>query len=143
MRDKLIALEPEKCDFLYLLARASGAMNIAEAGTSFGVSTIYLALAVGQNVASKLIEPIMPGKGGKVIATEKEESKAAKAREHWQLAGQEVAPWIKPLEGDLLVTLPKELRETDAVDLLLLDSVFPLYLSLNLCSEIVKLIVLT
>ncbi|KAL2010494.1 hypothetical protein VTN00DRAFT_6301 [Thermoascus crustaceus] len=128
VRDKFIALEPEKCDFLYLLARASGAMNVVEAGTSFGVSTIYLALAVGQNVASKSTEPVMPGKGGKVIATEKEESKAAKAREHWQQAGQEVEPWIKLLEGDLLVTLPKQLGETDAVDLLLLDIWTPLAL---------------
>lgn len=124
MRNKFIALEPDKCDFVYLLARASGAVNVVEAGTSFGVSTIYLALAVGQNVASKSAGPVTPGRGGKVVATEKEESKAAKAQEHWQQAGQEVQPWIKLLEGDLLETLPKELEETDPVDLLLLDSVF-------------------
>src|SRR6202451_2044314 len=73
MRDKFIALDQDKCQFVYQLARAIGARNIVEVGTSFGVSTIYLALAVGQN-----------GGEGKVIATEKESTKAEKAREHWK-----------------------------------------------------------
>src|SRR3954453_19986538 len=51
MKDKFVALEADKCRFIYLLARSLGACNVVEAGTSFGVSTIYLALAVGQNVA--------------------------------------------------------------------------------------------
>ena len=49
MRDKFIALDQDKCQFVYQLARAIAARNIVEVGTSFGVSTIYLALAVGQN----------------------------------------------------------------------------------------------
>ncbi|PNP59721.1 hypothetical protein THARTR1_00600 [Trichoderma harzianum] len=83
MRDKFIALDQDKCQFVYQLARAIGARNIAEIGTSFGVSTIYLALAVGSNVQRL-------GGEGKVIATEKEHTKAEKARQHWKEAGDDL-----------------------------------------------------
>ena len=43
MADKLVALDREKAEFCYLLCRALGARRVVEAGTSFGVSTIYLA----------------------------------------------------------------------------------------------------
>jgi predicted O-methyltransferase YrrM len=110
MRDKFIALEQEKCEFVYLLARATGATNIVEAGTSFGVSTIYLALAVGQNVAIKAEgAEVRVGKGGKVTAIEKEPEKAEKARAHWESAGEEVAGWVTLLDGDLWETVPAEL----------------------------------
>lgn len=123
MRDKFIALEPDKCEFLYLLARTTGALNIVEAGTSFGVSTIYLALAAGQNAAAKAATgPIIPGQGARVIATEKEPAKAQRARQHWKEAGEEVEPWITLLEGDLRELLPVEVNKTDQIDLLLLDS---------------------
>lgn len=119
MRDKFVALEQDKCHFMYLLARNSGALNIVEAGTSFGVSTIYLALAVGQNVAAQKAQ----GKSvsGKVVATEKEPSKAARAREHWAEAGDEVAGIIELREGDLLETLQMD-GMPEQVDMLLLDS---------------------
>jgi predicted O-methyltransferase YrrM len=117
MRDKFVALKPNKCQFIYLLARAMGVRNVVEAGTSFGVSTIYLALAVGQNAAHG------GGKvGGKVIATEKEPSKAVKARAHWKEAGEEVEPWIELREGDLLETLKVEEGMPKEIDMLLLDS---------------------
>ncbi|KAL2819478.1 S-adenosyl-L-methionine-dependent methyltransferase [Aspergillus granulosus] len=129
MRDKFIALEPAKCEFIYLIARSSGARNIVEAGTSFGVSTIYLALAAGQNAASRLHSESGAGKyQAKVIATEKEASKAKQARQHWRLVGDEVEPWITLLEGDLLETLPAELERTGDIDLLLLDIWIPLAL---------------
>ncbi|ESU10966.1 hypothetical protein SNK03_010982 [Fusarium graminearum] len=103
MRDKFVALEQDKCQFMYLLARSINAKNIVEAGTSFGVSTMYLALAVGQNVTEER------AKGGnvtgKIVATEKESSKAARARKHWSEAGEEVEPWIELREGDLRETL--------------------------------------
>ncbi|KAG0161018.1 hypothetical protein PDIDSM_8551 [Penicillium digitatum] len=51
--------------------------TVVEAGTSFGVSTIYLALAVTEN-AKRVNAPTKP----RVIATEKEESKAKLARAH-------------------------------------------------------------
>ncbi|KAL2366413.1 hypothetical protein RJZ56_000672 [Blastomyces dermatitidis] len=122
VKDKFIALEADKSEFLYLLARASGATTIVEAGTSFGVSTIYLALAAGQNAAALSPSPPTPGQGAKVIATEKEPEKAQRARDHWKEAGPEVEPWITLLEGDLNDTLPAELKNVEKVDLLLLDS---------------------
>ena len=95
MRDKFVALEQDKCQFMYLLARSINAKNIVEAGTSFGVSTIYLALAVGQNVTEARAKGEIVS--GKVVATEKEASKAVRAREHWSEAGEEVEPWIDML----------------------------------------------
>ncbi len=113
MRDKFIALDQDKCQFLYQLARAIGARNIAEVGTSFGVSTIYLALAVGSN-----LERI--GGEGTVIATEKESTKAEKARRHWKEAGDElVTRHIDLREGDLLETLKDNVP---TLDLVLIDS---------------------
>src|SRR5258708_2319850 len=47
--DKLVALEPEKATFCYALCRALQAKRIVEAGTSYGVSTLYLAAAVRDN----------------------------------------------------------------------------------------------
>lgn len=120
MRDKFVALDAEKCQYIYLLARATRAYNVIEAGTSFGVSTVYLALAVGQNINQESI----CGRtiSGKVIATEKEPTKAARARENWKLAGTEVEQWIELREGDLLETLRIEEGMPDKIDLLLLDS---------------------
>lgn len=126
MRDKFVALEPDKCQFVYLLARSMGALNIVEAGTSFGVSTMYLALAVGQNVAQAKASGGV-ARAGKVIATEKEPTKAARAREYWRDAGEEVEPWIELREGDLLETLKVEEGMPEKIDLLLLDSRLPLH----------------
>ncbi len=119
MRDKFVALEEDKCHFVYLLARSSGALNIVEAGTSFGVSTIYLALAVGQNIADQ--KALGRSVSGKVVATEKEPTKAARAREHWAEAGDEVEGLIELREGDLLETLKMD-GMPEQVDFLLLDS---------------------
>lgn len=123
--DKYVSLERDKSQLAYLLARANGARNIVEAGTSFGVSTIYLALAVGQNVAAA--GGSTSSITGKVIATEKEPSKAARARENWKEAGDEVEPWIEMREGDLLETL-KQPGMPETIDMLLLDIWTPLAL---------------
>lgn len=122
MRDKYICLEADKSELVYLLARSTGALNIVEAGTSFGVSTIYLALAAGQNAAAKAPGSITPGQGAQVFATENEPTKAKKAKEHWKEAGEEVEPWITLLEGDLRETLPDQMKKVDQIDMLLLDS---------------------
>jgi predicted O-methyltransferase YrrM len=122
MRDEFIALEPEKCEFNYLFARSSGARNTVEARMSFGVSTIYLALGAGQNVAS--LPRSQPGDSKpweKIIATEKEAFKAEISRQHWRVAGEEVEPRISLLDGDLLETLPRELEGTGEIDLLIMD----------------------
>ncbi|KAK9234650.1 S-adenosyl-L-methionine-dependent methyltransferase [Lipomyces kononenkoae] len=118
MSDKFVALDQDKCEFVYQLARAIGAKTVVEAGTSFGVSTIYLALAVAQNT-SGLYTP------GKVIATEYEPGKASKALEHWSRAGEDIRSVIDLRVGDLLETLTNDLG---IVDLLLLDIWAPLAL---------------
>lgn len=112
MRDKFIALEEDKSQYVYQLCRAINAKTIVEAGTSFGVSTIYLALATAANAAAT-------GGQARVIATENEPTKAAKAREHWQECGDEVSSVIELREGDLRETLKENIEN---VDLLLLDS---------------------
>src|SRR5579864_2098199 len=92
-RDKLVALEPEKARFCYVLCRAIGARNIVEAGTSFGVSTLYLAAALRDNG------------GGKVVATEYELTKARIARAHFVEA--DLSEFIELREGDLRKSLKR------------------------------------
>ncbi|KAF4438430.1 O-methyltransferase [Fusarium acutatum] len=115
--DKFVALDPDKCAYVYLLLRSMKARYVVEAGTSFGVSTIYLALAVSQNAGSQ---------PGKVIATENEPTKAVKARKYWSQAGDDVEKFIELREGDLRETLSTDLPEQ--VDFLLLDIWTPLAL---------------
>jgi len=91
MADKLVALEPAKAEFCHLVCRALRATRIVEVGTSFGVSTLYLADAVRANG------------GGVVIGTEHEPAKAAAARANFAEAG--LAGFIELREGDLRETL--------------------------------------
>lgn len=116
---------------MYLLARIINARNIVEAGTSFGVSTMYLALAVGQNVTEARARGEVVT--GKVIGTEKESSKAARARKHWSEAGEEVEPWIELREGDLRETLLVEEGMPEEIDMLLIDSKSTPICSLGKC----------
>ncbi len=46
LSDKLVALDRDKAELCYRLCRALRAKRVVEAGTSFGVSTLYLAAAV-------------------------------------------------------------------------------------------------
>ncbi|KAF7178908.1 hypothetical protein CNMCM7691_007732 [Aspergillus felis] len=122
MRDKFIALEQDKGHFIYQLARTINATTIVEAGTSYGVSTIYLALAVTDNLAATAAAP---GKGT-VIATEYEPAKAEQARKHWAECGETISSVIDLREGDLRETLKTNLP--DQVDMLLLDIWTPMAL---------------
>jgi predicted O-methyltransferase YrrM len=106
--DKLVALDPAKAEFCYGLCRALGARRIVELGTSFGVSTLYLAAAVRDNCQG--------GGQGVVIGTEHEPAKAAEARANFAAAGLE--RWIELREGDLRETL-KTL--TGPIDFVLFD----------------------
>lgn len=114
MLDKFIALDQDKCELVYHILRSINAKTVVEAGTSFGVSTIYLALAVAEN-AKRVSATTKP----QVIATEKEETKANLARAHWASAGKEVEDVIDLRVGDLRETLTSDLG---TVDFLLLDS---------------------
>jgi predicted O-methyltransferase YrrM len=91
MADKLVALEPVKAEFCHLMCRSLRATRVIEVGTSFGVSTLYLAAAVRANG------------GGTVIGTEHEPAKAAAARATFAEAGQ--TDLIDLREGDLRQTL--------------------------------------
>jgi predicted O-methyltransferase YrrM len=91
MADKMVALEPINAEFCYMLCRSLRARRVVEVGTSFGVSTLYLAEAVRANG------------GGVVIGTEYEPAKAAQARASFAAAG--LADLIDLREGDLRETL--------------------------------------
>jgi len=91
LADKLVALEPDKADFCHLVCRSLRARRIVEVGTSFGVSTLYLADAIRANG------------GGVVIGTEYEPAKAAAARANFAEGG--LADLIDLREGDLRETL--------------------------------------
>jgi predicted O-methyltransferase YrrM len=93
--DKLVALEPDKARFCYALCRALNAKRAVEAGTSFGVSTLYLAAAVRDNWRDN--------DGCTVIATEYEPEKAKAARAHFAEAG--LSGVVELREGDLRETL--------------------------------------
>jgi len=96
LSDKMVALERPKAEFCFNVCRALRARRIVEAGTSFGVSTLYLAAAVRANSAED-------GGAGLVIGTEHEASKAAAARQHFAEAG--LTDFIELREGDLPGTL--------------------------------------
>jgi len=96
---------------LYMLARGSSARTIVEFGTSFGISTLHLAAALRDNG------------GGRIITTEFEPSKTARAREN--LAAGGLSDLVEIREGDALHTLRDGLP--DVIDLVLLDGAKALY----------------
>lgn len=93
LSDKMVALDREKAEFCYLLCRSLGARRVVEAGTSFGVSTLYLAAAVRDNQVEN----------GVVIGTEYEPGKVEVARANFEEAG--LSEFIELREGDLRQTL--------------------------------------
>jgi predicted O-methyltransferase YrrM len=109
-KDLLIPLSREAGTFAYLVARSIGARRIVEFGTSFGVSTIYLAAAVRDNG------------GGIVIGSEIEETKIAAAQANLEQAG--LGDQVEIRAGDAQQTL----RDPGgSVDLALLDGWKDLY----------------
>jgi predicted O-methyltransferase YrrM len=78
---------------LYTLVRAARPDTVVEFGTSFGISTLYLAAAVRDNGV------------GRVITTELSASKARAARQTFAATG--LADVITLLEGDALETLAR------------------------------------
>ncbi len=106
-----LPVSPAVGTLLYMLGRATGARNIVEFGTSFGISTLHLAAALRDNG------------GGRLIATEFEPSKIARAKANLDEAG--LSDLVDVREGDALETLARDLPET--IDLVLLDGAKPLY----------------
>jgi len=106
-----LAVSRETGALLYMLARGSRARTIVEFGTSFGLSTLHLAAALRDNG------------GGRLITTEFESSKAARARGN--LAAGGLLDLVEIREGDALETLSADLPE--AIDLVLLDGAKALY----------------
>ncbi len=111
MRECFIPISREQGEFLYLTARALGATTIVEFGTSFAISTLYLAAAVRDNG------------GGQVIGSEIERSKWQRARAHLKQGGLDDLVDVRL--GDALETL-KDVPEP--IDLVLLDGWKDLYL---------------
>jgi predicted O-methyltransferase YrrM len=103
-KDIIMSVSREGGQLLYLLTRAVRARTVVEFGTSFGISTLYLASAVRDNG------------GGRVITTELQADKARRAWESFVTAG--LGDLIDLRVGDARETL-RELPEP--VDLLLLD----------------------
>ena len=109
LSDKVVALDRDKAEFCYQLCRAGNARRIVEIGTSWGVSTLYLAAAVRDNVRDS-------GGEGVVIGTEYEPGKVLAARAHFEQAG--LSRFIELREGDLRQTL----KQIDGpVDFMLMD----------------------
>jgi predicted O-methyltransferase YrrM len=111
--DKYIPILPYQGTFLYMQARALNVKNIVEFGTSFGISTIYLAKAAKDN-------------GGTVISTEYMPRKVKVARQNIEEAG--LSEYVNIWEGDARETL-KNIK--GPIDFVLLDGwpdlVFPIF----------------
>ncbi len=111
LKDFPLAVSRETGTLLYMLARGCRAQNIVEFGTSFGLSTLYLAAALRDNG------------GGRLVTSEFEPSKVARAKENLTAGG--LLDLVDVREGDALQTLRRDLPES--VDMLLLDGAKALY----------------
>lgn len=111
LKELWLPVSRETGTLLYMLARSSGARAIVEFGTSFGISTLHLAAALRDNG------------GGRLISTEFEPGKVARARDHLRAGGLDDLVEIR--EGDALQTLRGELPAS--IDLVLLDGAKALY----------------
>ncbi len=114
MKDIPLPVSRETGTLLYMLTRSTMAKSILEFGTSYGVSTIYLAAGLRDNG------------GGRIITTEFESSKVARARKNLTAAG--LMDLVEIREGDALETLAHDLPAT--LDLVLLDGAKGLYLDI-------------
>ena len=107
-RTAYLSIGPDQGRWLYGLVLASGAREIVEFGTSFGISTLYLAAAAAET-------------GGRVTGSEYHPAKAEKARANLAEAG--LVATI--LTGDARETLA---GPGPQIDLLFLDGAKELYL---------------
>ena len=115
LKDVALAVSRETGLLLYMLARSSGARTMVEFGMSFGISTLHLAAALRDNG------------GGRIITSEFEPSKVARARKNFEAGG--LADLVEIREGDALQTLSRDLPSP--IDLLLLDGAKALYTDIS------------
>lgn len=111
-KEAYLSISKTQGEALQQLIVENDCKNIVEFGTSFGISTLYLALGVKQT-------------NGHIITTELIESKAQTAVENFKKAG--VNDVIEVRVGDAMETLK---AHTTPIDLLLLDGWKDLYLPL-------------
>ena len=111
-KDAYLAISKEQGKDLVKMIKEKKIKNIVEFGTSFGISTLFLAQGVMET-------------GGNIITTELIESKARKALENFKQAG--VNNLIELRIGDAIKTLA---NHNEPIDLLLLDGWKDLYLPL-------------
>jgi predicted O-methyltransferase YrrM len=111
LRDAFLPVGEELGRLLYLLVVSSRAKTLVEFGTSFGISTLYLASGLRDNG------------GGKLITFEMEPTKTARAKEHLAEAG--LADLVDFQVGDALQLMRGGFGAP--VDFLLLDGAKPLY----------------
>ncbi|MFC8528740.1 O-methyltransferase [Nocardia sp. NPDC057227] len=114
MREAYMPVTPDFGRLLYLLVVCGRPSLVVEFGTSFGVSTLFIAAALRDNGA------------GRVITTELESGKVARARANLRTAGLD--SYVEFRVGDARETL-RDLP-ADSVDLLFLDGEKSLYLAL-------------
>lgn len=106
-----IPVSREQGEWLYLTARAMNARRIVEFGSSFGISTLYLAAAAHEN-------------GGQVVTTEIVPQKCRATEAALREAGLEGSARV--LEGDALETLK---QVEGPIDLVFLDGWKDLYVA--------------
>ncbi|RKR13014.1 putative O-methyltransferase YrrM [Maribacter vaceletii] len=111
-KEVYLSISKHQGEELVSLIKKNNLKNIVEFGTSFGISTLFLAEGAIQTK-------------GSIITTELIESKAKKAKENFKKAG--VDNLIEVREGNALETLKSYNKP---IDLLLLDGWKDLYLPL-------------
>jgi predicted O-methyltransferase YrrM len=110
LREAFIPVSPEAGRFLFTLVRGAQSGTVVEFGTSFGISTIYMAAAIRDRG------------GGAIITTELQAAKAERARQYIDEAG--LSDVVDLRVGDALQTLRGLERD---VALLFLDGAKDLY----------------
>ena len=111
-KDAYLSISKAQGEGLVQVIKENNFKNIIEFGTSFGISTLFLAQGTMET-------------GGQIITTELIESKAQKAIENFKKAG--VNNLIEVRIGDAMKTLK---NHNKPIDLLLLDGWKDLYLPL-------------
>ncbi|UJB72392.1 class I SAM-dependent methyltransferase (plasmid) [Acaryochloris sp. 'Moss Beach'] len=110
VRKAYLPINRDQGEFIYDLLISEGSKHIVEFGTSFGISTLFLAAAARQT-------------GGHIVTSELLPEKCAIAQKNFECAG--IADLVDLREGNAMDTLASI---DDGIDFLLLDGWNDLYL---------------